>query len=61
MEQEKVREGFNQVIESASQAGHDTSNLEVAREFFTNPLFKIRLEEYVFVKTHTTSENMMTI
>ena len=44
------RQCFNQMIAAAEAAGklESVTNLELAREYFTNPTFKIALEAYVW-------------
>lgn len=47
---EQIKEIFNTVI--AEQTDADTiANLEICREYFTNPEFKSALEEYSWNQT----------
>jgi len=44
---EEIKNIFNQVIEE--QEDKDTiANLEIVREYFTNPDFKAKLEEFTY-------------
>lgn len=53
---EQVREQFNKVI-AQTQDADQVAKLEVCREYFTNPEFKERLQEYVFARTQNDRSN----
>jgi len=50
----EAREVFNQVIAQATDA--DTiARLELSREYFTNPEFRAKLEEFMFQQAQAAS------
>ena len=48
MTTQEARAIFTQAIEAAAAAGKDTSSIEIAREYFTNPEFRTKLEDYTW-------------
>jgi len=46
----EAREVFNQMI-AASDNADTIANLELAREYFTNPNFRAKLADFVFEAT----------
>jgi hypothetical protein len=51
MNNEQLKAGFNESITNARNAGVDSktiAEMEICREYFTNPKFKKDLESYVW-------------
>lgn len=44
----ELKAAFNAVIAKADAAGHDVSKMEVCREYFTSPAFKVNLQQTVW-------------
>lgn len=55
MTDQEIRTGFNQMIAAAKTAGDQdaVARLEIGREFFANPEFKIALQERVWQASGT--------